>query len=69
MGDVAGKFEGTLRLVYLEYHLRDAALARKAMHDASFHVFTEFIRYLFWSYYFLWTEGVSHFISKGQLWT
>ena len=55
---VSARFEGILRLVSLEYHLRDPCLARKAMHDASFHAFTQFIRHL--------SLLVTHIISHGQ---
>ena len=43
---ISARFEGILRLIYLEYHLREPGLARKAMHSASFQVFTQFIRLL-----------------------
>ena len=43
---VGSRFEGILRLIFLEYHLRDPSVARKTMQDASFQVFTQFIRHL-----------------------
>ena len=43
---VGSRFEGILRLIFLEYHLRDPSVARKAMQDAGFQVFTQFIRHL-----------------------
>ena len=55
---VGSRFEGILRLIYLEYHLRDPAIARKAMQDASFQLFTQFIRHL--------ALLVTHIISLGQ---
>ena len=38
------RFEGILRLIFLEYYLRDPGSARKTMQD--FEVFTQFIRHL-----------------------
>ena len=55
---VGSRFEGILRLIYLEYHLRDPGIARKTMQDASFHVFTQFIRHL--------SLLVTHIVSLGQ---
>ena len=55
---VGSRFEGILRLIFLEYHLRDPGIARKAMQDASFQVFTQFIRHL--------SLLVTHVISLGQ---
>ena len=52
------RFEGILRLVFLEYHLRDPSMARKAMQDASFQVFTQFVRHL--------SLLVTYVISLGQ---
>ena len=55
---VGSRFEGILQLIYLEYHLRDPGIARKTMQDASFQVFTQFIRHL--------SLLVAHIISLGQ---
>ena len=55
---VGAKFEGILRLIFLEYHLRDPGLARKTMQDASFQVFTQFMRHL--------SLLVTHIISLGR---
>ena len=55
---VTSRFEGILRLIFLEYHLRDPGIARKTMQDASFQVFTQFIRHL--------SLLVTHVISLGR---
>ena len=55
---VGSRFEGILRLIYLEYHLRDPAIARKTTQEASFQVFTQFIRHL--------SLLLTHIISLGR---
>ena len=55
---VGAKFEGILRLIFLEFHLREPGSARKAMQDASFQVFTQFMRHL--------SLLVTHIISLGR---
>ena len=55
---VVSRFEGVLRLIFLEYHLRDPSGARKAMQDASFQVFVQFIRHL--------SLLVTHIVALGR---
>ena len=55
---VGAKFEGILRLIFLEYHLRAPGRARKTMQDAGFQVFTQFMRHL--------SLLVTHIISLGR---
>ena len=42
---ISARFEGVLRVIFMEQYLRDPGLARKAMHDACFQVFNQFIRH------------------------
>ena len=62
---VGSRFEGILRLIYLEYHLRDPGIARKTMQDAklpgvhSVHPPSVLARY---TYNFYGTESIDHIV-------
>ena len=55
---LGAKFEGILKLIFLEFYLREPGSARQAMQDTSFQVFTQFMRHL--------SRLATHIISMGQ---
>ena len=65
---VGAKFEGILRFIFLEYHLRYPSRARKTMQDEHFHESVHSIHatsvLVGDAHYFSWEKCINHLVSQ-----